>query len=88
MVPSYTRLSATASAGYPTSARLVRGSGAAIGVGIVSGDSLGFGIDRLYAQRGIIGGKGNSRELDYIDVPIYLAIVAPADRQHVRITLH
>lgn len=47
-------------------------SGAAIGVGIVSGGPLGFGVEALYAQRGIIGDPGSSRELDYIDVPVYL----------------
>lgn len=47
-------------------------SGAAIGIGIVSGAPLGFGVEALYAQRGIIGGPGTSRELDYIDVPVYL----------------
>src|SRR5688572_9240144 len=47
-------------------------SGAAIGIGIVSGGPLGFGVEALYAQRGIIGDPGSSRELDYIDVPVYL----------------
>jgi len=51
-------------------------SGAAIGVGILSGGRLGFGIEGLYAQRGIIGDPGSSRELDYIDVPIYLRLAA------------
>jgi hypothetical protein len=30
-------------------------SGAALGIGILSGGPLGFGIEALYAQRGIIG---------------------------------
>lgn len=51
-------------------------SGAAIGVGILSGGPLGLGFEALYAQRGIIGDPGNSRELDYIDVPVYLRIAA------------
>lgn len=49
-------------------------SGAAIGLGILSGGALGFGIEALYAQRGIIGAPGSSRELDYIDVPAYLRL--------------
>jgi hypothetical protein len=47
-------------------------SGAAIGIGIVSGGALGLGVEALYAQRGIVGDPGSSRELDYIDVPVYL----------------
>jgi hypothetical protein len=49
-------------------------SGAALGLGVLSGGPLGFGIEALYAQRGIIGDPGSSRELDYIDVPIYLRV--------------
>jgi hypothetical protein len=49
-------------------------SGAAIGVGMVTGGTLGFGVEGLYAQRGIIGDPGSSRELDYIDVPVYLRL--------------
>jgi hypothetical protein len=55
---------------YPGNARTR--SGAAIGIGLVSGGPLGFGVEALYAQRGIIGDPGSSRELDYIDVPLYL----------------
>lgn len=42
-------------------------TGAALGLGISSGAGLGFGIEGLYAQRGI-----TARKLDYIDVPAYL----------------
>ena len=44
-------------------------TGAALGLGIQSGGGLGFGIEGLYAQRGI-----TARKLDYIDVPAYLKI--------------
>ena len=49
-------------------------SGVAIGLAMLSGGPLGFGIEALYAQRGIIGTSGNSRELDYIDVPVYVRV--------------
>jgi hypothetical protein len=50
-------------------------AGAALGLGIVTGAPVGIGIEGLYAQRGIIGStRGGSRELDYIDVPIYLRL--------------
>jgi hypothetical protein len=51
-------------------------NGAALGVGLVTRKPIGFGIEALYAQRGIVGSPGNSRELDYIDVPLYLRIGA------------
>jgi hypothetical protein len=55
-------------------------SGAAIGIGLVGGSPVSFGAEALYAQRGIIGDPGSSRELDYIDVPLYvrLAMSNPA----------
>jgi hypothetical protein len=59
---------------YPGGARTR--SGAGIGIGIVSGGTLGFGVEALYSQRGIIGAPGNSRELDYVDVPVYLRLAA------------
>lgn len=51
-------------------------NGAALGLGFVTRKPVGFGIEALYAQRGIIGSPGNSRELDYIDIPVYLRIGA------------
>ena len=51
-------------------------NGAAIGIGLVTRKRVGFGLEGLYAQRGITGSAGNSRELDYIDVPLYLRISA------------
>jgi hypothetical protein len=59
---------------YPGGARTR--SGAAIGLGLLSDGPLGFGVEALYAQRGIVGDPGSSRELDYIDVPIYLRLAA------------
>lgn len=53
-----------------------RRDGAAIGIGFVSGGPLGIGVDAMYVQRGITGDIGSSRELDYIDVPIYLRLAA------------
>lgn len=49
-------------------------NGAAIGVGLVTSKAIGFGLEGLYAQRGILGSSGNSRKLDYIDVPFYLRV--------------
>lgn len=51
-------------------------NGAAIGVGMITRKPIGFGLEGLYAQRGIVGSPGNSRELDYIDVPLYLRVGA------------
>lgn len=49
-------------------------NGAAIGIGLVTSKPVGFGLEGLYAQRGILGSPGNSRRLDYIDVPLYLRV--------------
>lgn len=49
-------------------------AGVAVGLSFMTGGPVGFGIEGLYAQRGIIGSSGNSRELDYIDVPAYLRL--------------
>jgi opacity protein-like surface antigen len=51
-------------------------AGVAIGIALLSGGPLGVGIEALYAQRGIVGSSGNSRELDYIDVPVYVQVGA------------
>jgi hypothetical protein len=52
-------------------------TGGAIGLALVSGGVMGFGIEGLYAQRGITSSAvGGSRELDYIDVPLYLRVAA------------
>lgn len=53
--------------------------GFAAGVSLVNARSLlGFGIEGLYAQRGVASSTAtNSRKLDYIDVPAYLRISLP-----------
>ena len=53
-------------------------SGFAAGLGLVTGGPVGLGVEGLYAQRGVTGGApGDSRELNYLDVPVYLRIGAP-----------
>jgi hypothetical protein len=49
-------------------------TGIAVGLAMLSGGPLGVGVEALYAQRGIVGSSGNSRELDYIDIPVYLRV--------------
>jgi outer membrane protein with beta-barrel domain len=53
--------------------------GFAAGISLVNARSLlGFGIEGLYAQRGVASSTAtNSRKLDYIDVPAYLRISLP-----------
>lgn len=54
-------------------------SGFAVGVGATTGGVVGFGIEALYAQRGVTSSvAGDSRHLDYIDVPLYLRLAVPA----------
>jgi hypothetical protein len=54
-------------------------TGFAVGIAIGSASSvLGFGIEGLYAQRGVTGAAdGDSRKLDYADVPVYLRFMIP-----------
>lgn len=54
-------------------------SGFAVGLSLVSARSLlGFGIEGLYAQRGVVSNTaGQSHKLDYIDVPAYLRVSLP-----------
>ena len=55
-------------------------TGFAVGVGAVSGGMLGFGIEGLYAQRGVKSSvTGASRNLDYIDVPVYARLILPLE---------
>jgi opacity protein-like surface antigen len=49
-------------------------TGFALGVGLSSATAVGFGIEALYAQRGV-----SARRLDYIDVPVYLRIALPVE---------
>jgi Outer membrane protein beta-barrel domain len=54
-------------------------TGFAVGVALgSSGGVLGFGLEGLYAQRGVQSATaGDSRSLDYIDVPLYLRLMVP-----------
>jgi hypothetical protein len=53
-------------------------SGFAVGIGAESGGVIGFGINGLYAQRGYTNSvSGFSRNLSYIDVPVYLRVAIP-----------
>ena len=54
-------------------------TGFAIGVALGSNRSLlGIGFEGLYAQRGVTGAAdGDSRKLDYVDVPVYLRVMIP-----------
>jgi hypothetical protein len=53
-------------------------SGFAVGLGANTGGVLGFGIEALFAQRGVTSSTvGDSRELNYIDVPVYLKLSIP-----------
>ena len=54
-------------------------SGFALGLSAATGGVVGFGIEGLYAQRGVTSSvAGDSRHLDYIDVPVYLRLALPA----------
>jgi len=54
-------------------------TGFAIGLALGSANGmLGFGVEGLYAQRGVESATaGDSRKLDYIDVPVYLRVMVP-----------
>ncbi len=53
-------------------------SGFAAGLGLQTGGPVGLGIEGLYAQRGVSGGApGDARELNYLDVPVYLRVGMP-----------
>lgn len=58
---------------------LGRRSGFAVGVAFGSATSLlGIGFEGMYAQRGVSGAAaGDSRRLDYADVPVYLRLMIP-----------
>jgi len=49
-------------------------SGIALGVSAITGGVVSFGIEALYAQRGV-----TSRRLDYLDIPLYLRVALPVD---------
>jgi hypothetical protein len=53
-------------------------SGFAFGVSAVSGGMIGFGIEALYAQRGVSSNvAADTRHLDYLDIPVYVRLAAP-----------
>ena len=53
-------------------------SGFAAGLGLQTGGPVGLGIEGLYAQRGVTGGApGDARELNYLDIPVYLRVGMP-----------
>jgi len=53
-------------------------TGYAVGLGLESSGELGWGLEGLYAQRGVTSSTpGDSRELNYIDVPLYLRLTLP-----------
>jgi Outer membrane protein beta-barrel domain len=53
-------------------------TGYSIGLGYVSGSPLGLGIEGLYTQQGVTSSTpGDSRELNYIDVPVYARLSLP-----------
>ncbi|HUC41233.1 MAG TPA: porin family protein [Gemmatimonadales bacterium] len=50
-------------------------------VGLSAGSNrnmLGFGIEALYAQRGVSGSAPDERRLDYVDVPVFLRALFPS----------
>jgi hypothetical protein len=55
-------------------------SGFAAGIGFTTTGTLGFGIEALYAQRGLTSDTpADEFELDYIDVPAYLRLSFPTN---------
>jgi len=54
-------------------------TGFAAGVYLGSGGPIGFGVEGLYAQRGLTSSGTSTEEtrLDYVDIPVYLKIALP-----------
>ena len=54
-------------------------TGFAAGIYLGSGGAIGFGVEGLYAQRGLKSDGTSTEEtrLDYVDVPVYLKIALP-----------
>lgn len=53
-------------------------TGFAAGIGVSSTGLLGFGIEGLYAQRGVTSStNGDSWQLNYIDLPVYVRAGIP-----------
>lgn len=55
-------------------------TGFAVGLAAGTGrNMLGFGIEALYAQRGVTGTSGpDERKLDYADVPVFVRVLFPS----------
>ncbi len=53
-------------------------NGFAAGLGLASGGLVGFGVEALIAQRGVVSDQAaGERKLDYVDIPGYLRIRLP-----------
>ena len=59
---------------------LTERTGFALGLSAGTGrNMLGFGIEALYAQRGVTGANGaDQRKLDYADVPLFVRLLFPS----------
>ena len=59
---------------------LTERTGFAVGLSAGTGrNMLGFGIEALYAQRGVAGdGSPDERKLDYADVPVFVRVLFPS----------
>lgn len=55
-------------------------TGFAVGLALGPGRNMfGFGVEALYAQRGVISTSTPAeRKLDYVDVPVYLRVLFPS----------
>jgi len=53
-------------------------TGFAAGIGISGTGLIGFGVEGLYAQRGVVSNtNGDSWKLNYVDLPVYLRVGIP-----------
>ena len=53
-------------------------TGFAVGAGVSSTGLMGFGIEGLYAQRGVVSNtNGDSWKLNYVDLPVYFRVGIP-----------
>ena len=52
-----------------------RRTGFTVGIAMFTPSPIGLGLEALYSQRGVTGDESTaSRELEYIDVPVYLRV--------------
>ena len=57
---------------------LTNRTGFAVGAGLSSKGLMGFGVEGLYAQRGVVSStNGDSWKLNYVDLPLYLRVGIP-----------